>query len=303
VAETYGGMARFADVDGQRVCYVDEGSGRPLLFIHGLGGTMNNWRPTIEHFRERYRVIALDLPSCGESGHSEADHGLDFFAGVIRGLLARLGVEEVTVIGHSLGGLITLHLALERPGMVEEMVLVDAAGGKRFPRAIAWAVHRLPVRWVKFGIYLMSSYLLRFPFGLRVAGVYHLNEYTRALIDYQVALADSPDFDLYLESYYRTTRTVFDACYGERLGEISCPTLIVWGQKDAAVSPGVGRLFNTRIEGSFLVSVPRAAHVPQLDQPELFNRALEVFLAGSSGRAAPQGTEVRDVGQPRAAGG
>jgi pimeloyl-ACP methyl ester carboxylesterase len=285
LAETYQGQAKYTEVDGHRICYIDEGSGRPLLFVHGLGGTMNNWAPSITFFSERYRVISLDLPACGESAYADTDYSLEFFARVIRVLLAQLGLEKVTVIGHSLGGLITLHLALNHPETVEEIVLVDAAGGHRFPRALQLGVRRLPERWVKHVIFLTASYLLRFRFGYKVAGVYHVNRYTKTLLDYQVALADRPDLDAYLEAYYRTTKTSVGATYVDRLGEIDVPTLLVWGQKDGAVPPRVGRAVNRMILGSFLVSVARAAHVPQLDQPEVFNTAVQRFLLGSGGAA------------------
>jgi pimeloyl-ACP methyl ester carboxylesterase len=281
LGETYGNKAKFTQVSGHRVCYIDEGSGRPLLLVHGLGGTMTNWAPTIDYFKERYRVIALDLPAYGESEFCDADYGPEFFAGIITGLLEQLGIDRVTVFGHSLGGLITLHLALDDPGLVEEIVLVDSAGGHRFSRAVQWGVRRLPARWIKFVIFMTASYLLRFRWGLRVAGVYHLNPYTKALIDYQIALADRPDLDGYLEAYYRTTKTAVNVSYEDRLGDVCQPTLIVWGQKDGVIPPSVGRKINKKITGSFLVSVPRAAHVPQLDQPELFNRTVERFLLGS----------------------
>lgn len=285
MVETYSGQAKHIEVDGNRVCYIDEGSGRPLLFVHGLGGTMNNWAPNIAFFRERYRVVALDLPGYGESDYADVDYSLEFFTRVILGLLERLGLEKVTVIGHSLGGLITLHLALNHPDVVEEIVLVDAAGGHRFPRALQWGVRGLPEKWVKFVILLTASYLLRFPYGYRVAGVYHVNRYTKALLDYQAALPERPDLDNYLEAYYRTTRTAVSATYADRLGEIDVPALLVWGQKDGSVPHRVGRHVNRMIRGSYLVSVARAAHVPQLDRPEVFNAAVLRFLLGSEGVA------------------
>lgn len=275
---------RYAEIDGCGISYVDEGEGPPLLLVHGIGGSKNNWAPTIEHFSGSYRVIALDLPSHAKSRVVETDGSLELYAGVIRGLLARLGIERTSIVGNSLGGLITLHLALHHPELVDSMVLVDNAGAHRFPAPLRWAVRRLPARLVK-RLILFSSKLARYRAFYRLAGIYNLNPYTQKLIDEAVAVAGRPDLDAYLEAYLLTARAALDVNYLERLGEITRPTLIVWGQKDLGIPLRVGQAENRRITGSFLVAIPGAAHVPQLDQPELFNAAVGRFLAGTS-RAA-----------------
>ena len=272
---------RYADIGGCRLHYVDEGEGRPLLFIHGLGGSMTNWTPNLEHFRRTNRVIAVDLPCYGGSAVVDSPCDLDFFADAIRGLLSMLGLDRVTVIGNSLGGFITLHLTLEHPEIVEAVVLVDTAGTHSFPAPLRWALHRLPESIVKKAIEYFSSRLLRYRIFYRMAGIYNINPYTRILIDEQVAASSLPDLDDYMEAYLRTSRSVVSLDYADRVSEIAQPCLIVWGQKDMGLPLKIGQRLNTKISGSFLVAVPRAAHVPQLDQPEIFNAAVQRFLEGT----------------------
>ena len=272
---------KYADIDGCRIRYIDEGEGRPLLFIHGIGGSMTNWAPTIDYFRRINRVIALDLPCYGKSSHVDGACDLEFFADAVRGLLSMLGLGKVTIIGNSLGGFITLHLALEHPEIVEAIVLVDTAGTHSFPAPLRWALFRLPEDTIKKAIEF-SSRLVQYRVFYRLAGVYMMNPYTKTLLDEQIAIHMRPDMDSYLDAYLRTARAVVAFNYTDRLKDISKACLIVWGQKDMGLPMRIGQRLNRMIKGSFLVAIPRAAHVPQLDQPEIFNVAVQRFLEGTS---------------------
>ena len=279
---TYAQEERYTEIEGHRICYVDEGEGPPLLLIHGLGGSILNWQATIDYFKNHYRVVALDLPGCGKSEIVEGDYGLDFFARHIRGLLTELGIERASVAGHSLGGLISLHLVLNHPDMVDNLILVDNAGSHYFPGILKRALRSLPPSLIKRFLLFFISYLPRIRVFRRAVGVQNVNQYTDALVANAVALAYRKDIDEYLDAYVETARTAFEVSYQDRLGEISKPTLIVWGQNDLTISNKVGQKENKKIAGSFLVSIPDADHVVQLDQPEMFNAAVARFLAGAT---------------------
>lgn len=293
--------AQYAEIEGCDVCYVDVGEGPALLLVHGLGGSMTNWAPTIEHFRGTHRVVALDLPGFGRSGIPEGDADVELFARTVRSLLWRLGIERVSVAGNSMGGLLSLYLALEHPDMIENLVLVDSAGGHRFPRALSRALRRLPLSWLKTMVLFFVSIVPRYSLLYRVAGVYNLNPYTRVLLDEACGTARRPDVERYMEWYISATRMALGTCYAGRCGELSKPTLIVWGQKDMGLPLKVGQALNVLINGSYLVAVPRAAHVPQLDQPELFNAAVERFLAAGASEPAPRRASSRERGADTAA--
>jgi len=271
----------YTQINGHRVCYVDEGRGAPLLLVHGLGGSILDWDPVIEHFKRDHRVIALDLPGFGKSEFVDTDYSLELFAGAIRELLAGLGIEKTSIAGHSMGGLITLHLTLNHPELIENVVLVDPAGGHRFPGWLRLAVAKLPDGWLKKIIKFGISYVIRVGPLYRLLGVYVKNEYTKPLLEYSMAIPKRPDVENYMETYLKSARVAVGIDYSDRLGEICKQTLIVWGQKDLAVPLKSGQRINRKIRGSFLVAIPDAAHVVQLDQPELFNAAVSRFLAGA----------------------
>ncbi|MFH1151150.1 MAG: alpha/beta hydrolase [Actinomycetota bacterium] len=285
--------AKYTEIDGCDICYVDEGEGPALLLVHGLGGSMTNWTPTIEHFSNTHRVVALDLPGHGRSSIPDGDAGVELFARTVRGLLSRLGIEKVSIAGNSMGGLLSMYLALEHPEMIENLVLVDSAGGHRFPRALGLALRRLPARWLRRMVLFFVAVVPRYRPLYRMAGVYSLNEYTRVLLDEATGTARRPDVDRYMDWYVSCARMVMGVCYAGRCGEITRPTLLVWGQKDMGVPLKIGQSLNVLINGSYLVAIARAAHVPQLDQPELFNAAVERFLAAGEAPAAPRPEQAR----------
>lgn len=300
--EPYGHEARYAEVNGLSICYVDEGEGRPLVFIHGLGGSISNWAPNIEYFKRGYRVIALDLPGCGKSSFSDGDYCIEVLEGCVRGLLSELGAGSATFVGNSLGGMITLHLALHHPDLVDAMVIVDGAGGHSFPLSMRKLLMAVPLEWFKKFVRLCLRYVYASGYLYRAAGVYRVNEYTRAILEEAVESTLRPDVEQYLEAYARTARTALSVCYGERLPDISVPTLIVWGQKDLGIPLKVGYRMNAAIKGSFLVAVPEAAHVPQLEQPAIFNAAVERFLEGAGARVVPAAEREAEVVDARLRG-
>lgn len=119
---------KFVEIDGNRIHYVEEGEGRPILFIHGLGGTLHHLRhPLFGGKIPGYRLIALDRPGAGWSTRAPgASARLPEQAALIAKFIDRLGLEKPLVVGHSLGGMITLTLALNHPDKISGIVLVAA---------------------------------------------------------------------------------------------------------------------------------------------------------------------------------
>jgi len=102
---------------------VDAGEGPPVVLIHGYGDTADGWRRVVPGLLDRHRVIAIDVPPFGRSGDPRTRRLIDFYKPFFPELLERLEVERATVIGHSLGGAIALHLTIERPELVERLGL------------------------------------------------------------------------------------------------------------------------------------------------------------------------------------
>ena len=119
---------QFVTVHGHRRAYVCTGSGPAVLLLHGLGCDHTTWEPVIESLSRRYTVIAPDLLGHGQSDKPRADYTLGGFANGMRDLLTVLGIEKVTVIGHSFGGGVAMQFAYQFPERTERLMLVASGG-------------------------------------------------------------------------------------------------------------------------------------------------------------------------------
>ncbi len=120
--------SRTITLHGRPLSYVRAGSGPVLLLIHGMAGTLENWREVIEPLAGRHTVVAADLPGHGRSAPGGGDYSIGALAAGVRDLLFALGHERATLVGHSLGGGIAMQFAYQFPEMTERLVLVSSGG-------------------------------------------------------------------------------------------------------------------------------------------------------------------------------
>src|SRR2546422_11168498 len=117
---------RGGEVDGLRLHYVVEGRGPVLIFVHGLGGFAESWRHNVRPLAGRATVFAVDLPGFGDSAKPRTSYRLGYFANALRGFMDALGLAQASLVGHSLGGAVSITLALTHPSRVERLALVGA---------------------------------------------------------------------------------------------------------------------------------------------------------------------------------
>lgn len=116
---------KFVDIGGNRIHYVETGEGHPILFVHGLGGQLHHFRHPVFPLLPGYRLIALDRPGSGYSVRvAGATARLPEQAEVVAGFIKALGLEKPLLVGHSLGGAVTLTVALNHPDMISGIVLL-----------------------------------------------------------------------------------------------------------------------------------------------------------------------------------
>ena len=119
---------QFLTINRHRRAFVKVGEGPALLLLHGLGCDHTTWDAVIEPLSRRYTVIAPDLLGHGRSDKPRADYSIGAYANAMRDLLSVLDVERVTVLGHSLGGAISMQMAHDHPQKVKSMTLICSAG-------------------------------------------------------------------------------------------------------------------------------------------------------------------------------
>lgn len=283
-------------VDGGRVHYLEQGSGRALLLLHGGGGGGANWFRVLGALSRHARVLAPDLPGFGLSQARLEGGPLGWgAAGVVARLLDALGISEAAVTGTSFGGLVALRLAQLRPRLVRRLVLLDSAGlGRELPLVVRLA-----------GLPLLGPALVR-PGRTGTRWTFHHlatvdasgipPEQTRALLDY-----------MYVSGRAAGTRTLsrgmrcFVSARGQaeilgdaELAGIRSPTLVLWGGRDRFFPLAHGRRAAALLPRALLAVLPRAGHSPNWEDPEGFLRCVQPFLGGSWA-----GLGSADRGSPR----
>lgn len=119
---------KYLDLHGERVAYVDEGSGEAVVLLHGIAGSSQTWRALIGPLSRNYRVIAPDLLGHGNSTKPRSDYSLGALSALVRDILDELGIARATIVGHSLGGGIAMQFVYQHPDYVERLVLIGSGG-------------------------------------------------------------------------------------------------------------------------------------------------------------------------------
>jgi pimeloyl-ACP methyl ester carboxylesterase len=277
-------VANEIDLHGHRSIYREAGSGPNLVLIHGMINSSRHWEDVAERLAGSYRVIAPDLIGHGDSATPRGDYSLGAHAASIRDLLATIGVERATIVGHSLGGGVAMQFFYQFPQRTERLGLISSGGlGDDVSPLLRAAA--LPGS----GALLRLASSRRVVDGLNVAGIrlrasgnrkgVYLEAVARALRP----LGDEGSRRAFVE----TLRAVIDA-HGQRvsardrlylLGEM--PTLIVWGKRDRTIPVEHGREAAAAIPNCRFEILPRAAHFPNLEDPEGLAAALGEWLAST----------------------
>jgi pimeloyl-ACP methyl ester carboxylesterase len=280
---------RLVDVGGVPTYVVDAGEGPPVLLIHGYGDTADGWRRVVPPLLRSNRVIAIDVPPFGRSGQPEAKKLLDYYKDFVPALMDELGVAQATVIGHSLGGAISLHLTLDHPERVTRLGLVAPAGLAKAP---PWWWHVL----AGYGPAWKTALSLPSPLtpilireGMKRFLDWRLFHDPRKLEDdiaHLVAMHSGPkDFDRLLAA----GRCCLDSYSGallESSATIEVPVWMVWGRHDGLVPAENARAFS-QIHPTAQVHVfEDCGHYPQIELPSRFNRLLRRWMAETDGSAA-----------------
>ncbi len=277
----WSGHLHQVQLDGRTVNYVDYGEGspdkHPVVFIHGLGGSWQNFLENIPRAAaEGRRVIALDLPGHGFSEMPDDDISISGYGRTVNALCDELDVGEVVLVGNSMGGFVGAETAIQFPDRVERLVLVSAAGITtndvvRGPLLAAARGFAMVATWAAAS----SQQLVARP-RLRVPMFAQIMRYpSRVPADllYEITYSSGR------RGFVPALRAILTFDFRHRLTEIRCPTLIVWGQHDMLVPHRDAGEFERLIPDSRKIVFDETGHMAMLERPQTFNDTLFDFLA------------------------
>ena len=243
------------------------GSGPPLLYLHGPWGLAPD-RGFIARLAEGRTVYAPKFPGTSRGDH-EAVHALDGWLdlAVYHGeLLDALKLSAPAVVGHSFGGLIGAEIAAAMPERVAKLVLIDPVG--------LWRDDHPVQNWMLLPDKTRGPSLFAAPDGEAARRFFAVPADAAERVDSQAQA---------IWSQACTGKFVWpiaDRGLSKRIHRIAAPTLIVWGEADRIVAPAYAQEFAGKIAGARVAMIPRAGHLPQLEQPDAVVKALSAFLGG-----------------------
>jgi pimeloyl-ACP methyl ester carboxylesterase len=301
-----GRFVRAADVE----MFVQEdgpATGEPVVLVHGTGAWSEIWRGTMHRLaREGYRAIALDMPPFGFTARPTlADYRDDAQGRRILGALDALGIERATLVGHSFGGRPTMQATFLAPQRVRSLVLVDAAldlqrapGAHASPALVRAVLGTPPLRDALVASTLtnpmMTGRLLSMLVSNRDAVTPERLEMLRRPF---VVTGTTARFGEWLLPFATTSESSL-ATDRARYATLRMPTLVLWGERDALTPVAQGRDIAGLIPSARWASLPRAGHIPAIEDPDGFDAALLAFLASTRERAVATSTASSSVSPP-----
>jgi pimeloyl-ACP methyl ester carboxylesterase len=270
-----GWLGRFVGLEGELIHYVEKGEGDPLILLHGFLAWSFTWRHNVEMVAKNARVIAPDLRGFGLSTrHPERGHSLSDQVLLLDRLLEALGLKQVILGGHSMGGEVALRYAAHRPERVKALILVASSG---YLKPIPGRLERAVIRYPILGSVLVRAVMMNRRFTRMALG----SVYRSAK-----AIASEDVEGYFLPARVRgaagaLVRTLRDSDFGQGASHwqgLSHPTLIIWGENDPLIPLSHGQKLAAELPGSQLLTFPDCGHVPHEEDPSRFNAAVQAFI-------------------------
>jgi pimeloyl-ACP methyl ester carboxylesterase/uncharacterized damage-inducible protein DinB len=283
--------ARSVVVDGFRVAYVDVNpdAADAVVFMHEVGGDLDDFAPVYERFGPDRRAVGMDLVGFGKSDKPRLDDPVLLYTDLLGGFLDALDLERVALVGHGIGALVAARFAGERPERVSRLVLSAVPGVRELSGdelATAddfWAFDRV------------SAFDEAGRRGWYEAMVAGWNDRLEAYLGVREDLASSLAFRPWAHAVEDAASSMLRHPLGERLGRIHAPPLLVWGVDDPVVPFAGAAAAREGIADARVVAIEECGHLPGLEQPEAWADAIAAFLAEAETATVPTGDLARGV--------
>ncbi len=268
--------SRDVEVYGQKIHYLETGSGPAVILLHGLGGDASHWAQTTPALAKSFHVFVPDQIGFGESAKPQIEYRIGTLVDFLNGFCKKLNINKATVVGNSLGGWTAIAFTLAHPERVDRMVLVDAAGYslKRTGQPVSPEL----LRGLNPSTLESTRALMLTVFANKAMVT---DAFVEQVFIERMRRGDSYTIDRFMDSY-ALNLDVIDG----KLDSIKVPTLVVWGREDALTPLAGGQSMAKEIAGAELAILDKCGHSPQMECAAPFNSALLKFLNSAPGPTA-----------------
>lgn len=264
------------------LAYVEEGTGsQTLLFIHGLGSYLPAWNKNIPELSKHYHCIAIDLPGYGKSSKGNYEFSMTYYAQVIKEFAEKKEIENLVLVGHSMGGQIALTAALQYPDLVDKLVLIAPAGFETFNKGErSWLANVMTPDAVRLTPVDQIQTNLAFNF-------YNMPEEAEFMFTDRVAMRGAEGFDGYVYAVSQSVKGMVEQPIYEFLPKIKQPAIAIFGANDNLIP---NRFLNagktekyakdgiSRMPNGSLIMLEKTGHFAQFENAEKVNTYIKEFL-------------------------
>lgn len=288
--------ATFVDVDGVHVHYRDIGTGPAVVLIHGFAGSIEHWATVAPALATTYRVISVDLKGFGWTSRPEGDYSPAAQAKLVWGVLDKLGVTDVAIVGHSWGSSVALSMAVAQPARTRRVAVYSAyVYDEQVPGFFRWAQSSGVGGEALFSLFYDERVEDRAPLAY-----YDERWVTQERLERAEADLERPGTKAAALAAVRGHR--FEALHAQ-LARFTKPVLILWGQQDLVTPVSYGHRLAAELADAEIHVYERCGHVPMVEARNPSTRDLVRFLAedvAAVPAAPPADNDVVDAATPSA---
>lgn len=248
------------NIDGLNINYIDDGKGEAVLFLHGWGSSIIPFTRLINTLKETHRVVAIDFPGCGESDTMSEPWDIDDYCNFVLKVIEKLNIENPVLIGHSHGGRVIMKLVGSGLFSPPKIVFLDAAG-------------LIPKKSFKQKCAAKSFKIIKTVLSLPI-----INKFSASLLEKARKHFGSADYNAAPPVLRKTLVNVVNVDLRHLLPNISCPTLLIWGENDTATPLRDAKTIESLVKDSGLCVIKGGGHFSFLDSPFEACAILKSFL-------------------------
>lgn len=259
----------FCRVDGVNIFYQVHGRGVPLVFLHGLGSSTEDWWLQIDFFSQNYQVITIDSRGHGRSDKPNQTYDIACTAREVVAVLDKLGLTQAHVVGFSMGGMTAFQLASDQPQRLLSLTIVNSAPAMNIDN---WR-QKLQFWQRRWLVRLLGMPIVARAIGKRL---FPLNEQAHLYQRFVNALQKLPRY-----AYLQALRSLEGWTVEAQLSRLTMPALVISGDDDYT-PVALKRGYSQSMPNAKLVVIKNSRHATPIDQPLAFNLALEGFLSAQN---------------------
>ncbi|MBR6564791.1 MAG: alpha/beta hydrolase [Clostridia bacterium] len=250
----------FINIDNLNIEYTIEGEGYPVLLLHGWGSSFDVYQGIINTLKNRYKVVALNFPGCGNSDTMENPWNLDDYCNLVLEFMNKIGIENPIMFGHSHGGRVTLKMVADKMVNPPKIVLLDSAG-------------LIPKKSFRQKWRAKSFKIIKTVLTLPI-----IKSFSAPLLEKARRHYGSADYNAAPLVLRQTLVSLVNADLRDILHNIACPTLLIWGENDTATPLADAKIIESKIRDCGLCVIKGTGHYSFCERPFEAHAIINSFL-------------------------